>query len=989
VSDIDLVDGVISNSTSSGGLLSDTVDSGELYVSPHCSDSDIVNNESFNAADELIVKAYGAPLLHSDGGECNNAWCQRWAKVIHHTGNHYILPGGATGRHYVDVLTEEVKQLAAGNYSSERVLVFSAVILQRDRMVCTGSDVRRLIERRLTLWKEGSFDILLQEADRCNCALRRSHTGTLNKTDIVRVFTRLMLQGKVRAAVRWATERATGNVLLPSTVVNPDVAGCQLTVMDVLRQKHPAPSTPALTALLPCDSLPEFEDVEATGSHVLLVAHRIQGGAGPGGCDAGHWKDVLLRYGGHSSRLRDAVATLARRLLNNIIPWDSIRALVANRLIALDKCPGVRPIGIGETLRRIIGKVVCLATRIDAELVCGTDQLCGGVKCGIEGAVHAMNDLFTMHSDSTPAWGVLLVDASNAFNTINRVALLWNVRILWPRCSRFIFNTYQGWAALVVRGSEESLFSREGVTQGDPLSMFLYAIGTIPLIRSLNGFDVRQIWYADDASGCGRLADVRKWFDFLCQKGPDFGYFVNPSKCCLVVDRTSLTEAQCCFSDLGIQIVCSQRYLGGFLGESVCRTTFVEQKVKQWTSHVHCLAEISMSQPQAAFAALTKSLQCEWRYLQRVVPDCGDLFAPLQDALFGTFLPAVFGCDISLLEQQLFSLPVRFGGLGVFCPLQTAGPFHSASKASTRILVSALLGDSSFELATHEATVLSARQDFASQSNNRFEQHFKDLLCQFDNFHQRVILRARANHLSGWLTSMPTAQDHFDLTSQEFRDALAVRYKKPLLGLPPTCDGCGAPSSLDHALVCRRGGLIIQRHNEVRDAIGDIAALAWRHVHREPVVCEASSEHDALIADLGIRGVWQPQAEALFDIRVTDTDAQSYQSRTPQLVLASAEEDKKRKYSDSCANRRASFTPLCFSVDGLLGGEAEVFLKRLANRLFDVWDRSFSDVVRWIRLRLAFALLRAVAVCLRGSRTKWRSLGVEDGAAIKMYKNSD
>ena len=104
-------------------------------------------------------------------------------------------------------------------------------------------------------------------------------------------------------------------------------------------------------------------------SHVLLVAHRIQGGAGPGGCDAGHWKDVLLRYGGHSSRLRDAVATLARRLLNNIIPWDSIRALVANRLIALDKCPGVRPIGIGETLRRIIGKVVCLATRIDAELV--------------------------------------------------------------------------------------------------------------------------------------------------------------------------------------------------------------------------------------------------------------------------------------------------------------------------------------------------------------------------------------------------------------------------------------------------------------------------------------------------------------------------------------------------------------------------------------------------------------------------------------------
>ena len=130
-------------------------------------------------------------------------------------------------------------------------------------------------------------------------------------------------------------------------------------------------------------------------------------------------KEVLLRYSAHSSCLHDAVATLARRLLNTITPWDSVHALVANRLIALDKCPGVRPIGIGETLRRIIGKVVCLTARVDAELACGTDQLCGGVKGGIEGAVHAMNDLFALHSNSATGWGVLLVDASNAFNTIN------------------------------------------------------------------------------------------------------------------------------------------------------------------------------------------------------------------------------------------------------------------------------------------------------------------------------------------------------------------------------------------------------------------------------------------------------------------------------------------------------------------------------------------------------------------------------------------
>ena len=44
-----------------------------------------------------------------------------------------------------------------------------------------------------------------------------------------------------------------------------------------------------------------------------------------------------------------------------------------------------------------------------------------------------------------------------------------------------------------------------------------------------------------------------------------------------------------------------------------------------------------------------------------------------------------------------------------------------------------------------------------------------------------------------------------------------------------------------------------------------------------------------LIADLGVRGVWQPQTMALFDLCVIDTDAKSYLSHSPGAVLASAE----------------------------------------------------------------------------------------------------
>ena len=67
--------------------------------------------------------------------------------------------------------------------------------------------------------------------------------------------------------------------------------------------------------------------------------------------------------------------------------------------------------------------------------------------------------------------------------SLNRAAILLRARVFWPRCSRFLFNTYCGWSVLVL---QDFLCSKEGVTQGDPLSVFMYAIETLPLIRLLH-----------------------------------------------------------------------------------------------------------------------------------------------------------------------------------------------------------------------------------------------------------------------------------------------------------------------------------------------------------------------------------------------------------------------------------------------------------------------------------------------------------------------
>uniref|UniRef100_A0A1X7UQH3 Uncharacterized protein n=1 Tax=Amphimedon queenslandica TaxID=400682 RepID=A0A1X7UQH3_AMPQE len=367
-------------------------------------------------------------------------------------------------------------------------------------------------------------------------------------------------------------------------------------VVEVLKSKHPDPQPPHTLSLLYVDEIPHFEDIEITRAVIHKVVFGIQGGAGPGGTDAGHWHDVLLRYGSHSSRLHDAIASLSCTMANDFVTWKLFKALLANRLIALNKNPGVRPIGIGETLRRIIGKAICYATRDDVEVMCGTEQLCAGVRIGIEAAFHTVHELFEANANSV--WGLLTIDASNAFNSLNRVALLWNAMVLRPTAARFIFNTYQGWSALVLRGSSTNLASMEGVTQGDPISMFLYAVGSVPLIHHLkDATRCIQLWYADDSCAGGSLSSVREWFDKLLFLGPHFGYFPEPSKCHLIVSDCNVDKARQLFCDTNVNVVTGWKFLGGTLGCKKARNSFVSDKAAKWSNHICQLSSMCESQP--------------------------------------------------------------------------------------------------------------------------------------------------------------------------------------------------------------------------------------------------------------------------------------------------------------------------------------------------------------------------------------------------------
>ena len=104
----------------------------------------------------------------------------------------------------------------------------------------------------------------------------------------------------------------------------------------------------------------------------------------------------------------------------------------------------------------------------------GSLQFAAGQPASCEAAVHVMRQLFADEETE----GVLLIDAHNAFNSLNRRAAMWNVMVLCPALGPVVINTYRSNTELFVGG--ESIFSVEGTTQGDPLAMAIYAIAITP-----------------------------------------------------------------------------------------------------------------------------------------------------------------------------------------------------------------------------------------------------------------------------------------------------------------------------------------------------------------------------------------------------------------------------------------------------------------------------------------------------------------------------
>ena len=181
------------------------------------------------------------------------------------------------------------------------------------------------------------------------------------------------------------------------------------------------------------------------------------------------------------------------------------------------------------------------------------------------------------------------------------------------------------------------------------------------------------------------------------------------------------------------------------------------------------------------------------------------------------------------------------------------------------------------------------------------------------------------------------------------------------------------------ALSCKKGGLVHIRHDDVADEWRHLCgtALSFGRVEREPRIFSsvgrlarevgtaadtpATGDIDGMQTteergDAGVHGFWQRQRTAIFDVCITDTDARSARGRDYTKVLAVHEKEKKTKYLQSCLQMRKDFTPLVYSVDGIAGCEAHNAERKLASHLAAKWGRKYSEMVYYVRVRMALRL---------------------------------
>ena len=823
-----------------------------------------------------------------------------------------------------------------------------------------------VVKQRIDAFKRGHFEDLWHQATRQTRG-RRPEPPAPSSVNIRRA-TMLAEEGQYGKAAKALTSHGL-DFDSHEAIVN-------------MRAKHPfSPPPPPLP---PPSSAPysfnSAEVLEALKSFDTLSA------GGPTGEKPTHLKDCV-----NSDRGNTLLNTLTRVV--NMLAAGKIPNVVApflcggNLFAALKKCGGHRPIAVGEALRRLTAKCVSRKATADVKDILLPLQLGVGVKSGAEAIIHATNAIF--HDDSIPTsdkW-TLLLDFSNAFNSIKRDCVIEAVRQHCPKAALWVESCYGQASHLHFGGI--TIESSTGVQQGDPLASLLFALVLLSLLLRLKAdcSDLLHVFYLDDGTLCGKREVLQRAFDLIRTEGPAIGLVLNPAKS-LIWCGSEVPEGVDSLDPLDRGI--PRAPAGGFslLGAPIGDIPFSRDTVDERIEKIAAIFDVlpSLNNAQIGFGLLRYCYSLpKLSYCLRTCNPTHLLSAYTHfDSLQTESLSLLLGRSLDSNAKIQAFLPVKIGGVGLRSAAQHASAAFIASIAESKHIVDALLpnhvtrrsSSSAFPL-LQEATGNPSYTDVDLLPEN-FRQH--TLSVEIDS-HTHAQLTAAADarnsarfhslalpHAGDWVDANPSPHHNLNIDSRSFAAAMGYRLGLPLMEASecrsPLCDRQQDESG-DHAMHCRDdNGVRTGRHDRIRDQIFSECQQASLSPSKEaPGLIPGSLSRPA--------DIFVPQftdgRKIAFDVSVVSPTQDAlihHAAQTPAAAIESRKASKNRDHFDACHAQGIFFQPLVVETFGGWDRQAVNFLKKMATQCAHRWGKTSSIEIKQFFQRLSVALQRGNASLL-------------------------